>query len=555
MNVSRSMKMLMNVALGILGISIGIGQGVMAQTRLGLHVTQEELNIWKQRAASGPYKTKGDMSNNSPGDWDRIVVNRNAFASDPTYQRWTTGPQVLDANGCVPKDSSATGDKNLPPGYKTGMEWSTRLRDAAFYNLVMGVTTDRAAIKREILWLVDQPWARFGNPNGIWCFGVMWDVSPSFALAAYLTKILFAYDYVGRSTFTQAELDKIDRWFFDAADFWRRDADTSLNSAFVDRWAGDYTVKNKNCEANTGDLQKGYAGGPDVCYLARWYNNRRGGILQFSALTGLYLQSHGRNYTNGRYGTLGQLVESGRMYVREYVRYALFPEGMHGDFHRSATNTTAKAESGWAYGSVAAAQVLTIADAHARAGDPSLYEYNTAEGFLTTAGTIRDGGNRVGQNKDLLFGLQSFMKYHTDIYARYFPTVGVADDRIDGRTPRNGSTWNGVNDVGLIMANVYFRDAFVKQAYTRTHPGTIPYPPSPADAPRIWMGHVGIFPGMLFMFGQMEGKVWPYMANEPTPPPSPPPSFSSLIGHWKLDETQGTKRVFKNVSDEPGDAP
>ena len=43
------------VSLLVLEICIALEQSTTAQTRLGLHVTQEELNIWKQRAQSGPY--------------------------------------------------------------------------------------------------------------------------------------------------------------------------------------------------------------------------------------------------------------------------------------------------------------------------------------------------------------------------------------------------------------------------------------------------------------------------------------------------------------------
>src|SRR5215510_160176 len=35
--------------LAILGICAALSQSAVAQTRLGLHVTQEELNIWRQR--------------------------------------------------------------------------------------------------------------------------------------------------------------------------------------------------------------------------------------------------------------------------------------------------------------------------------------------------------------------------------------------------------------------------------------------------------------------------------------------------------------------------
>ncbi len=43
-----------------------LAETLFGQTRLGLHFTQEELNIWRQRAENGPYKTKGDVCTNSP---------------------------------------------------------------------------------------------------------------------------------------------------------------------------------------------------------------------------------------------------------------------------------------------------------------------------------------------------------------------------------------------------------------------------------------------------------------------------------------------------------
>ena len=72
-------RQLMLVALLVLGVCGLLWQNAMAATRLGLHVTQEELNIWKQRAVSGPYKTTGDVSPNSPGDWNRIAANASSL--------------------------------------------------------------------------------------------------------------------------------------------------------------------------------------------------------------------------------------------------------------------------------------------------------------------------------------------------------------------------------------------------------------------------------------------------------------------------------------------
>src|SRR5262249_37269259 len=119
----------MVTTLAIFSVCAALNQSALAQTRLGLHVTQEELTIWRQRAQNGPYKTAGDVSINSPGDWDRIVSNRNAFASNPSNGRWTA-PQTV--NGCVEANPNTYG---WPEPGDGNVYWSTRLRDAAFYGL------------------------------------------------------------------------------------------------------------------------------------------------------------------------------------------------------------------------------------------------------------------------------------------------------------------------------------------------------------------------------------------------------------------------------------
>lgn len=66
-----------------------VAPGGGANTRLGLFHTSDEVTIWQARAASGPYKTAGDVSTNSPGDFTRIASNASAFLSNPTADRWT----------------------------------------------------------------------------------------------------------------------------------------------------------------------------------------------------------------------------------------------------------------------------------------------------------------------------------------------------------------------------------------------------------------------------------------------------------------------------------
>jgi hypothetical protein len=516
---------------------IAVGCPALAQTRLGLHVTQEELNIWRQRAQKGPYKSAGDVSPNSPGNWDRIVANRNAFAANPSNGRavapFLTNGQYVTGNGNT---------YSWPEPGDTNVHWSMRLRDAAFYDLVMGVTTDHAAIKQELLWISSQSFTNWAAPNGIWRTndgpqGEVWqpgDTAPTFGITAWLMRILHAYDYMGRVNFTQTELNQLDRWFFDAAEYWHYELDSSLTRdiGFQNRLAGDYTLV-FSC---SGGVQL-WAGGPLASGYAQAYNNRRGSIVRFTALASLYLTLAGRNYTDGRFaksgvnfanGSLSQLVQLGKLFVQEWVRFSVFPVGAVGDYERREDHPGIP-DNGWGYAGSTIAQMVYIADAFARAGDLSLYNYNTALGACDTVGTINDGGSRKGQNRDILFAVQAHMKYITDQYARYYPSNDSPTDanRIDGRDPRNGSNWNDARDHTMVMGNIFFKDAFIKQAYTRTHPNSIPYPSSPAYYGwPPYTGEMGIFPGVMFMFGQMEGLVDPYSGGATKVPPAAPSNLT-----------------------------
>src|SRR5215831_7855528 len=61
----------------------------IGQTRLGLHVTQEELNIWKQRMVSGPYQSQ----------WATIKSRADGFLTAPPgmWTARTTGGCWVDS--------------------------------------------------------------------------------------------------------------------------------------------------------------------------------------------------------------------------------------------------------------------------------------------------------------------------------------------------------------------------------------------------------------------------------------------------------------------------
>src|SRR6476661_861298 len=110
-------------------------------TRLGLHVTSDELAIWQTRSVSGPYKTAGDVSSNSPGDWDRIAANALTFknAAHP-YQQWA-GQTV---NSCVQPFWAGQAPE-------TNRDLARPMLDAAFYSLVKSDTAYSSPVRTDLL--------------------------------------------------------------------------------------------------------------------------------------------------------------------------------------------------------------------------------------------------------------------------------------------------------------------------------------------------------------------------------------------------------------------
>jgi regulation of enolase protein 1 (concanavalin A-like superfamily) len=441
--------------------------------RRGLLHTPEEVSVWRDRARSGPYRVAGDVSPNSPGDWTRIRKNASDFVSNPTAGRWN-GPTQGSLSTCVQR-------YNDPPP----TSGPSRLLDAAFVALVEGSPTEAELVKRELLWQASAAGTDFSNRSR-WCHGVLVDINPSFDIAHWLTKLLLAYDYLGPDYFTPAERARLDAWFLEAARFLQFDLDRSLESRFVSRGSSD--------ELSQAALQyplcdkTHFLDGPPSCAIHRYYNNRRATIARFVGLAGLKVNDDASQ-------------RSARLFTQEYVKYGVFPQGFVSDFERWERHLP---DLGWGYGAQTVGPVLVIADAFARAGDRSLYDFTTSVGAFGS-----EGGS-----KSLRFAARSIAGHVDGTYRRYGtddPSLrGNNAYLIDGR--HDASNWYGLHDVSFAIANVYYRESYLRGAYTRSGPGMGGYPSRPASiGPHpAWTGEGGIFPGVLFMYGQMEGEVWPY---------------------------------------------
>jgi hypothetical protein len=161
------------------------------------------------------------VSTNSPGDWDRIVANAATFGGNPSADFWDGNDLVL-SNGCVANGSPALPGSNRNLG--------TNMMNAAFYIMVNSGASNRQTIASNIrTQLVNetaQPRLNFGNTS-LWCSNPSNDTNPFFEIAAWMTRLLYTYDYLkiaesqGVITPVLSASDKaaLDTWFLNASLF------------------------------------------------------------------------------------------------------------------------------------------------------------------------------------------------------------------------------------------------------------------------------------------------------------------------------------------------
>ena len=461
---------------------------VSAQTRLGLHVTQEELDIWRDRAVNGPYKSSGDVSTNSPGDWDRIVTRKNAFNSNPSADRYAGNA----GSSCITFSSWSQVPENSD---------AEDMMSAAFYSLVMNDETTRNNVLNELLAQAAEPGTDFSNTNR-WCVksgGSCLGDAYNWRIGNWLTKLAFSYDYI-RNYISEADRHTLDAWFEDAGIFWADVADCLVETRFPNRDIDDYDTlgygyDKDNPQCTWGNCITHYGGYNKWDFHEAW-SNRAATQIRAATVIGVLVNNQ-------------ELKDQGKKWFQEWLQYTVFEDGTSNEFNRWTSSSPCE---GWKYTTLLVGSMITVADVLARDGDTSLYElsYTTGLGSITPDGgpkTLLDSANIIAS-----LVVPDIARYGTDSAANN----GNANYRID--TEDQLANKYRVNDVYLALGNIYWQDSSIESIYTRTKAGAPAYPSNPAGFGQyVWGGEWGVYPGVLFMFGQMEGKVWPYPDGQPQP--------------------------------------
>ncbi len=433
----------------------------------GLHYTPEEVAIWRKRARYGPYKSENDVCINSPGDWNRIEKNANLFLSDPGEAKWIG----YTGSGCFPQ---------AVKGQYDPIAEAKPMRDAAFYYLITKERKYADAVKKQLLEQVKEPLTDFSDTLR-WCPGVLADVNPSFFIAGWLNRLLYAYDYT-RDVYTSEEHKQIGTWFRDAAAYMQTNVDPALDKLFVNRAAGNYALTSYG-QSKMALQKEIWHGGPKYASIGTMYNNRRSAMAAFITAVGV-LQNN------------NSFKATGQNFAKEFLMFSTFPNNDITELHRWAEDFPDK---GLNYAAFSIGHLINIADLLARSGDMSVYNFKTSEGY----------GPFKGGEKSLLSIAKNFIKYMDGTHNR--TTKGTSATRIDGID--TGRNWYMASEVFLAQGNVYYKDNYIKNGYMKTNPGSTPFKVKPAGvgSESPYNGPIGSpFPAQLFLFGQMEGKVNPY---------------------------------------------
>jgi hypothetical protein len=431
-----------------------------------LHATAEEIAVWQDRMVNGPYKTIGDVSTNSPGDWDRILSNANAFivpgASDDQRYAGQT------AASCYTLSGSGTG-----PGHSYG----ELLRDAGFVYLLTGTTSYRDAVRTELLAQAGVAGTDFSD--GVrWCTTAPDDSDNIYSIAMWLTRLLYGYDYI-RSSLSGGDQTTLDTWFENAGIYLESIIDLLVQDAYPDRNTDNYTTPT---DAGVGVAARVlYFGGPSGDFWTEHWNNRSSNLVRAFTLIGILTDN-------------ATLKNQGKRWFTEWLKYAVFSDGTPQEFYRWEADYPTL---GWSYASMVVGPMVTIADAFARAGDTSLYDLSTSTGYNGTA----------GGTKTLQAAVTAHLEYVNYTRLRYGTATfgGNPDYRIGIVDHHSPSFENRVEDTNNVPANMFFQDATLKTYYMRTASGAPAYAESPSGSGwPIWGGEWGTLPGVLFMFGQME---------------------------------------------------
>ena len=437
--------------------------------KVALHATQEEIKIWNQRRVSGPFLD----------DWNRILSRANGFKASPAAT-WAGQTTATCWNGSA-----------FP-----GRSYAEPVRDAAFMYMLTGDTSYFTPVRAHLLNQAAVAGTDFSNSQ-TWC--PQSGTDSYVEITQWLRKLIYAYDYI-KSGLAGSDKSTLDSWFLKAATYWNNRVDDRVKACFPGRGSDNYT------NICGGDIDVTHWQGWTVQQGQPIWDNQLSMTNSFVGAAAVVLNN-------------ATLKAAAKKYIQEWVKYATYPDGTVVDQFRWKLFMSSPYDPplGYVYAMTTIGSNIAVVDHLARDGDTSLYTYSTSEGVGTTA----------GGPKTILQILQRYAKMQQHLINVYGSDNATLTDckRIDDFLDTSVCSGFPNNHRGIIdatpfaQANVFYNNPTIRVSYNRTPPSN----PTSGDYDPFG-GDWGNYPGGRFIFGLMEGEVFPYTGSNGTTPSLNAPS-------------------------------
>jgi hypothetical protein len=428
----------------------------------GLRLLYSDGDVLRFRSSMsrpGPYFATGDAGHGgiySPGDGQRSVRLAREFVAAPRESYWT--------------------QTGLPyaPGvpFPGGMTY-VRPMHAAWVFMTQPGHPDRGLIERELKALL---LSHARNPTLDFSDSTKYPpnyhgsaLNPIFDHAAWMTRMMKTRDMLGRGAFSSRENEEFDQWIYGYANWVAKWLHIEVYGKHLPgRYNRDYS-KVPSSWSTLRDHTAYDGNHPPFTTASFAYTNRHAAVASAMSLAANYIKHY--KYSKSllslpAYGvfTIDQLLEHSRLFVEETLRFSVYPEGFQGDFGRGSDPSRA-AQTGWLYSVNVLANLVEMADYHAKRGDYSVWRYSTVEGLAGSRGVPIAGGFTA---KNLHFYAWAMSRYVNDGWGRTNRGEPLA-------LPRH------YNDV-IPAATVHQyapHDRLLEAAWKRTGQGFPAYPQSP----------------------------------------------------------------------------
>jgi hypothetical protein len=454
-------------------------------TRLGLHVTQEELTIWRARMTDNVNTINGFTYQSIYQN--RILAQANQFVgeSHPGGDGYWTGNT---SGTCQPPESFSFG-----PGRESG----ELMFKAAFVYLLTGNTSYAAGVKANLLAMANLSTINFANTS---LFCIPSGYQNGVEIQNWATRVILSYDYLlagGYTGLTTGEKTQIQTWLTGLVNWFLGSLHWGSDNGFYSYNGLFNTPPSLACSNNcTVNQQPWYYQGHATAAAGELWNSVSAGVIEQAMLVGVM--------TNN-----ATMIQDAKNWITGFIPLAINNIGATPMLRRWQDCSPPCIGSAWSHAGSVMGSYIQAVDTLARTGDGSLYNLSVATQVPgSPAGTV---------------SLSLMMLKLARLANKTQPLYSY-----EGSTQSTQISWDvdgppgNYHDFIGMVSNVYYKNAEMRTAMTRN---TLAANSSTAGCGDASTG--GCFtgagaarwPDLPFMLGNLDNnQINPYGLTAPTDP-------------------------------------